>query len=169
MSGRPPGHLGGRGRSSPVFPLTSGNKEFVALKSGNTEFVALKSGNKDHDALKSGENEFVALKSGNKEEDLGHEVIQRFPQEKRRNTFEVGEEQKGKWRRRERSKKPEEEDFDNVEMEGEMKEVGKRTMAVDEKQMMDDVVLLMKKVAEALAEFAMDQSVDNLGRMGLQE
>ena len=94
MSGRPPGHLGGRGRSSPVFPLTSGNKEFVALKSGN------------------------------KEEDLGHEVIQRFPQEKRRNTFEVGEEQKGKWRRRERSKKPEEEDFDNVEMEGEMKEVG---------------------------------------------
>ena len=50
-----------------------------------------------------------------------------------------------------------------------MKEVGKRAMAVDEKQMMDDVVLLMKKVAEALAEFAMDQSVDNLGRMGLQE
>ena len=81
MSGRPPGHLGGRGRSSPVFPLTSGNKEFVALKSGN----------KDHDALKSGENKFVALKSGNKEEDLGHEVIQRFPQEKRRNTFEVND------------------------------------------------------------------------------
>ena len=136
MSGRPPGHLGGRGRSSPVFPLTSGNKEFVALKSGN------------------------------KEEDLGHEVIQRFPQEKRRNTFEVGEEQKGKWRRRERSKKPEEEDSDNVEM---VEVVGNKTMAVDEKQMMDDVVLLMKKVAEALAEFAMDQSVDNLGRMGLQE
>ena len=125
MSGRPPGHLGGRGRSSPVVPLKSGDEKFVALKSGNKEVVALKSDSKG---------DFIALKSGNKEEDLGHEVIQRFPQEKRRNTFEVGEEQKGKWRRRERSKKPVEEDFDNVEMEEGMEEVGTKVMAVGEKQ-----------------------------------
>ena len=42
-------------------------------------------------------------------------------------------------------------------------------MAVDDKQMRDDVATLMRKVADALAEFAMDQSVDNLSRMGLEE
>ena len=131
-----PAHSGGRGRSSPVVALKSGNKEVVALESDSKEVVA--------------------LKSGLKEEDLGHQVIQRFPQEKRRNTFEVEEEQKGKWRR-----KKSEEGADSFEME----EVGK----MDKKQMMDDVALLMKKVAEALAEFAMDQSVHNLGRMGLEE
>ena len=132
-----PGQPGGRGRSSPVGALKSDNKEVFVLKTGK------------------------------KEEELGHQVIQRFPQEKRRNTFEV-EEQKGKWRRRERSKKADD-DFDNVEMEEMEEEVGKRTVAVDEKQMMDDVVLLMRKVADALAEFAMAQSVDNLQRMGLEE
>ena len=98
------------------------------------------------------------------QEELGHQVIQRFPQEKRRNTFEV-EEQKGKWRRRETSQ---EEDFDNLEMKL-MEEEAKRTRAVDEKQMMDDVALLMRKVADALAEFAMDQSIENLMSMGLDQ
>ena len=74
-------------------------------------------------------------------------------------------EEKGKWRRRESSQK---EDFDNiVEMEEEMVEV--RKVAVEEKQMMDDVAILMRKVADALAEFAMDQSVDNLRSLGLEE
>ena len=98
------------------------------------------------------------------QEELGHQVIQRFPQEKRRNTFEL-EEQKGKWRRRETSQ---EEDFDNLEMKL-MEEEAKRTRAVDEKQMMDDVALLMRKVADALAEFAMDQSIENLMSMGLDQ
>ena len=98
------------------------------------------------------------------QEELGHQVIQRFPQEKRRNTFEL-EEQKGKWRRRETSQ---EEDFDNLEMKL-MEEEAKRTRAVDEKQMMDDVALLMRKVADALAEFAMDQSIENFMSMGLDQ
>ena len=100
------------------------------------------------------------------QEELGHQVIQRFPQEKRRNAFEFElEEQKGKWRRRETSQ---EEDFDNLEMKL-MEEEAKRTRAVDEKQMMDDVALLMRKVADALAEFAMDQSIENLMSMGLDQ
>ena len=99
------------------------------------------------------------------QEELGHQVIQRFPQEKRRNTFEL-EEQKGKWRRRETSQ---EEDFDNLEMMLMEEEEAKRTRAVDEKQMMDDVALLMRKVADALAEFAMDQSIENLMSMGLDQ
>ena len=168
ISGRPSAHPGGRGRSSPVVALKSGNKEVVALESDSKAVVALESDSK----------EVVALKSGFKEEDLGHQVIQRFPQEKRRNTFEVEEEeQKGKWRRKERSKKSEEGVLDSFEMEevGNMVEVGnmeekmEELGKMDKKQMMDDVALLMKKVAEALAEFAMDQSVDNLGRMGLEE
>ena len=40
---------------------------------------------------------------------------------------------------------------------------------MDEKQMMDDVALLMRKVADALAEFAMDQSIENLMSMGLDQ
>ena len=153
ISGRPASGLSGR--SSPVGPSKTGNKEFGALKTGNKEEVALKTCNK----------EVGALKTGNKEEELGEQVISRFPPEKRRNSFEEMEEQKGKWRRRESSKQ---EDFDNiVEMEEEMVEV--RKMAVEEKQMMDDVAILMRKVADALAEFAMDQSVDNLRSLGLEE
>ena len=152
-SGRPaPGHSAG---SFPVVPLENGDKEAVALKNENKKDVALKNENKKD----------VALKTGKKEDDLGHEVIRRFPPEKRRNSLEEVEEQKGKWRRRERSKK---DDFEKIdEMEEETVEV--RKMGVDEKQVMDEVAILMRKVADALAEFAMDQSVDNLSRMGLEE
>ena len=100
----------------------------------------------------------VALKTDKEEEMLGEQVIKRFPQEKRRNSFEEIEEQKGKWRRKEKA----EDDFDKIL---ELEEVRK----MEEKQVMDDVTILMRKVAEKLAEFAMDQSVDNFTRMGLEE
>ena len=70
------------------------------------------------------------------------------------------EEQKGKWRRRESSLDSKiEEDFQGMEMV--QKEVE------DKEQVVDDVTLLMREVAEKLAQFAVNQSLDKLAGMGL--
>ena len=96
---------------------------------------------------------------------LGHQVIQRFPQKKRRmEAFDL-EEQKGKWRRRESSLDSKiEEDFQGMEMV--QKEVVEKVVE-DKEQVVDDVTMLMMKVAEKLAHFAVNQSLDKLAGMGL--
>ena len=98
---------------------------------------------------------------------LGHQVIQRFPQQKRRMEAFDPEEQKGKWRRRESSLDSKiEEDFQGMEML--QKEVVDNEKVVeDEEQVVDDVTMLMMKVAEKLAHFAVNQSLDKLAGMGL--
>ena len=96
---------------------------------------------------------------------LGHQVIQRFPQQKRRMEAFDPEEQKGKWRRRESSLDSKtEEDFQSMEMM--QKEVGEKVVE-DKEQVVDDVTMLMMKVAEKLAQFAVNQSLDKLAGMGL--
>ena len=96
---------------------------------------------------------------------LGHQVIQRFPQQKRRMEAFDPEEQKGKWRRRESSIDSKiEEDFQSMEMVE--NEVGEKVV-VDKEQVVDDVTMLMMKVAEKLAQFAVNQSLDKLAGMGL--
>ena len=75
------------------------------------------------------------------------------------------EEQKGKWRRRESSLDSKiEEDFQGMEMVQE-EVVGK--VVEDKEQVVDDVTMLMMKVAEKLAHFAVNQSLDKLAGMGL--
>ena len=96
---------------------------------------------------------------------LGHQVIQRFPQQKRRMEAFDPEEQKGKWRRRESSLDSKtKEDFQSMEMM--QKEVGEKVVE-DKEQVVDDVTMLMMKVAEKLAQFAVNQSLDKLAGMGL--
>ena len=96
---------------------------------------------------------------------LGHQVIQRFPQQKRRMEAFDPEEQKGKWRRRESSLDSKtEEDFQSMEMVE--NEVGEKVV-VDKEQVVDDITMLMMKVAEKLAQFAVNQSLDKLAGMGL--
>ena len=96
---------------------------------------------------------------------LGHQVIQRFPQQKRRMKAFDPEEQKGKWRRRESSIDSKiEEDFQSMEMVE--NEVGEKVV-VDKEQVVDDITMLMMKVAEKLAQFAVNQSLDKLAGMGL--
>ena len=96
---------------------------------------------------------------------LGHQVIQRFPQQKRRMEALDPEEQKGKWRRRESSLDSKtEEDFQSMEMVE--NEVGEKVV-VDKEQVVDDITMLMMKVAEKLAQFAVNQSLDKLAGMGL--
>ena len=96
---------------------------------------------------------------------LGHQVIQRFPQQKRRMEAFDPEEQKGKWRRRESSLDSKtEEDFQSMEML--QKEAGEKVVE-DKEQVVDDVTMLMMKVAEKLAQFAVNQSLDKLAGMGL--
>ena len=96
---------------------------------------------------------------------LGHQVIQRFPQQKRRMEALDPEEQKGKWRRRESSLDSKtKEDFQSMEMM--QKEVGEKVVE-DKEQVVDDVTMLMMKVAEKLAQFAVNQSLDKLAGMGL--
>ena len=75
------------------------------------------------------------------------------------------EEQKGKWRRRESSLDSKiEEDFQGMEMV--QKEV-REEVVEDKEQVVDDVTMLMMKVAEKLAHFAVNQSLDKLAGMGL--
>ena len=75
------------------------------------------------------------------------------------------EEQKGKWRRRESSLDSKiEEDFQGMEMVH--KEVREKVVE-DKEQVVDDVTMLMMKVAEKLAHFAVNQSLDKLAGMGL--
>ena len=96
---------------------------------------------------------------------LDHQVIQRFPQQKRRMEAFDPEEQKGKWRRRESSLDSKtEEDFQSMEMVE--NEVGEKVV-VDKEQVVDDITMLMMKVAEKLAQFAVNQSLDKLAGMGL--
>ena len=96
---------------------------------------------------------------------LGHQVIQRFPQQKRRMEAFDPEEQKGKWRRRESSIDSKiEEDFQDMELV--QKEVEEKVVE-DKEQVVDDVTMLMMKVAEKLAQFAVNQSLDKLAGMGL--
>ena len=96
---------------------------------------------------------------------LGHQVIPRFPQQKRRLEAFDPEEQKGKWRRRESSLDSKiEEDFQGMEMV--QKEV-REEVVEDKEQVVDDVTMLMMKVAEKLAQFAVNQSLDKLAGMGL--
>ena len=96
---------------------------------------------------------------------LGHQVIQRFPQKKRRMEALDPEEQKGKWRRRESSLDSKtKEDFQSMEMM--QKEVGEKVVE-DKEQVVDDITMLMMKVAEKLAQFAVNQSLDKLAGMGL--
>ena len=76
------------------------------------------------------------------------------------------EEQKGKWRRRESSTDSKiEEDFQGMEMVH--KEVDNEKVVEDKEQVVDDVTMLMMKVAEKLAQFAVNQSLDKLAGMGL--
>ena len=77
------------------------------------------------------------------------------------------EEQKGKWRRRESSiDSKTEEDFQGMEMV-QREVVDSEKEVEDKEQVVDDVTMLMMKVAEKLAHFAVNQSLDKLAGMGL--
>ena len=94
-------------------------------------------------------------------------MIPRFPQQKRRLEAFDPEEQKGKWRRRESSiDSKTEEDFQGMEMV-QREVVDSEKEVEDKEQVVDDVTMLMMKVAEKLAHFAVNQSLDKLAGMGL--
>ena len=109
--------------------------EMSEMSAPSNSVAPFKRDNKEAVALKRENKKAVALKTDKKEEMLVEQVIKRFPQEKRRNSFEEIEEQKGKWRRREKA----EDDFDNILELEEVREMG-------EKQAMDEVTILMMEI-----------------------